>query len=105
MLLKKIHIEPKKIVKGFNLDDRLHIMAKQQCFVTIKDHKLDFCTNLKYRLLNPTKDELGKPSKHVSQIIDVNASLIHYGVSIIEKINSLKLQYISVKVSVYEKYQ
>ena len=59
-------------------------MAKQQCFVTIKDHKPDFCTNPKYRLLNPTKNELGKLSKHISQTIDVNASPFHYSVSIIE---------------------
>ena len=36
-------------------------MAKQQCFVTIKDHKPNFRTNPKYRLLNLTKSELGKP--------------------------------------------
>ena len=105
MLLKKINIEAKKIAKGFNLDEKLNIMAKEQSFVTIKNNKPNFCTNPKYRLLNPTKDELSKLSKHISQIIDVNASPIHYSVSIIEKINSLELQYISVKVFVYEKYQ
>ena len=45
-------------------------MAKQQCFVTIKDHKPDFRTNPKYRLLNPTKSELGKLSKHILQTVN-----------------------------------
>ena len=52
------------------LDDKLNIMAKQQCFVTIKDHKPDFRTNPKYRLLNPTKSELGKLSKHILQTVN-----------------------------------
>ena len=45
-------------------------MAKQQWFVTIKDHKPNFRTNPKYRLLNPTKSELGKLSKHILQTIN-----------------------------------
>ena len=69
-LPKKINIEAKKIAKEFNLDEKLNIMAKQQCFVTIKDHKPDFRTNPKYRLLNPTKSELGKLSKHILQTIN-----------------------------------
>ena len=66
-LPKKINIEAKKIAKEFNLDEKLNIMTKQQCSVTIKDHKPDFRTNPKYRLLNPTKSELGKLSKHILQ--------------------------------------
>ena len=69
-LPEKINIEAKKIAKEFNLDEKLNIMAKQQCFVTIKDHKPDFRTNPKYRLLNPTKSELGKLSKHILQTIN-----------------------------------
>ena len=69
-LPKKINKEAKKIIKEFNLDDKLNIMAKQRCFVTIKDHKPDFRTNPKNRLLNPTKSELGKLSKHILQTIN-----------------------------------
>ena len=47
-LPKKINTYAKKIAKEFNLDENLDIMAKQQCFVTIKEHKPDFCTNPKY---------------------------------------------------------
>ena len=45
-------------------------MAKQECFATIKDHKEDYRTNPKYRLLNPTKSQLGKISKQVLQNIN-----------------------------------
>ena len=57
-LPKKINIEAKEIAKEFNLDEKLNIMA---------NHKPDFRTNPKYRLLNPTKRELGKLSKHILQ--------------------------------------
>ena len=63
-LPNKINIEAKKIAKEFNMDEKLNIMTKQQCFVTMKDHKPDFHTNPKYRLLTPTKSELGKLRKH-----------------------------------------
>ena len=50
----------------------MDITAKRQSFVTIKDHKDDFRVNPKYRLLNPTKSELGKISKHILQQISTN---------------------------------
>ena len=55
----RINIEAKNIAEEFNLDEKLNIVAKQHCFVTIKDYKPDFRTNPKYRLLNPGKSELG----------------------------------------------
>ena len=59
-----------RIKKDCQRVKQLNIMAKQQCFVTIKDHRPDFRTNPKYRLLNPTKSELGKLSKHILQTIN-----------------------------------
>ena len=61
-----------KIAKSFSIDNKIDITAKWQCFVTIKDHKDKFRVNPKYRLLNPTKDELGKISKHILQQISTN---------------------------------
>ena len=46
--------------------------AKRQCFVTIKDNKDNFRVNWKYKLLNPTKSELGKISKDILQQIRIN---------------------------------
>ena len=50
----------------------MDITAKRQCFVTSKDHKDNFRVNPKYRLLNPTKSELGKIRKHVLQQVSTN---------------------------------
>ena len=54
-LPKKINMEAKKITKSFNINNKMDITTKRQCFVTIIDHKDDFRKNPKYRLLNPTK--------------------------------------------------
>ena len=45
-------------------------MAKQECFVTLKDLREDYRTNPKYCLLNPTKSQLGKISKPILQKIN-----------------------------------
>ena len=54
------------MAKLINLDD--HII------VTLKDHKPDFRENSSYRLVNPTKKELGKVSKVI--IEKINEKLI-----------------------------
>ena len=72
-LPKKINVEAKKIAKSFSIDNnKMDITAKRQCFVTSKDHKDNFRVNPKYRLLNPTKSELGKIRKHVLQQVSTN---------------------------------
>ena len=45
-------------------------MAKQECFVTLKNHREGYRTNPKYCLLNPTKSQLGKISKPILQKIN-----------------------------------
>ena len=47
----------------------MDITAKRQYFVTVKDHKDNFRVDPKYRLLNPTKSEIGKISQHILQRI------------------------------------
>lgn len=67
---EKINSEAKTLAKNFGVEDRLNVMATQQCFITTKDHKEDFRVNPKYRLINPTKSELGKISKQIIQRIN-----------------------------------
>ena len=50
----------------------MDITTKRQCFLTINDRKDEFQVNLKYRLFNPTKRQLGKISKHILQQISTN---------------------------------
>ena len=45
--------------------------TERQAFVTIKDHKENYRNNPKWRLLNPTKPELGKISKRLTEKINV----------------------------------
>ena len=68
-----INKEAKKLAKNYDILDRANTMSTPQAFVTIKDHKEDFRTNPKYRLLNPCKSELGKISKGILQ--KVNSTL------------------------------
>ena len=68
-LPKRINREARKISKTINVADRVDTMAKQECFITLKYHKEDYTTNPIYRLLNPTKSQLGKISKQILQKI------------------------------------
>ena len=72
-VIREINLEAKEFAEHFCVDDKLEIMAEQPCFFTIKDHKDDFRSNPKYRLINPNKSELGLLSKKVLQ--DVNDKL------------------------------
>ena len=49
------------------LDDRMIKTAPRDAFITLKDHKTDFATNPKVRLIIPTKPEVGKVAM---QIVD-----------------------------------
>lgn len=69
-LPNSINLQAKKIGTKLKLHEKVDIMAQQQCFITIKDHKPDYRTNPKYRLLNPTKSELGKVSQQILQKIN-----------------------------------
>ena len=66
-LRKRIEREARKISKTFDVAGRVDTMAKQECFITLKDHKEDYRTNSKYRLLKPTKSQPGKISKQLLQ--------------------------------------
>ena len=53
----------KEIVSALELEDRVSATAKLQCFATLKDHKQNFEANPQVRLINPTKNDVGKISK------------------------------------------
>ena len=58
--VKKTNSEHKKIGVELELDDRIFRTAPREAFITMKDHKEDFSTNPKVRMINPTKPEVGK---------------------------------------------
>ena len=52
--------------------NRMFINGRNNCFITLKDHKANFLKNPKTRLLNPTKNELGRISKGILDKINLN---------------------------------
>ena len=73
-------MEAKNIIKSYRLAERIDHLPRSETFITLKDHKDNFYNKPSCRLINPTKNELGKISKktieHINQEIlnkiDVN---------------------------------
>ena len=63
--IKEIQEEALKIAKSIDLDDRILKTSLRYANITLKDHKENPRLNPKCRLLNATKPELGKVSKHI----------------------------------------
>ena len=62
-LANAINVEAKHIAKKVKLDDHIESLAHTPAFITLKDHKENFRTSHSCRLINPSKNELGKISK------------------------------------------
>ena len=58
-----VNEEASEITEKLLLGDRVQCIAPNEAFITIKDHKPNFPNNIKCRLLNPCKSEIGKISK------------------------------------------
>ena len=72
--MNNIHKEVKEIAIVLNIDHKINSIAKQPVFITIKDNKPNFTTNPTYRLINTSKSETGKISKHI--LDNINTQLI-----------------------------
>ena len=55
----------KKIAHKLEIDERVEKMQETEAFLTIKDHKEGFPHTLSFRLINPSKSDIGKISKSV----------------------------------------
>ena len=69
-LEKAINVEARNIAKKIQLSDRMECLAKTPAFITLKDHKDNFQSSLHCRLINPSKNELGKVSKSILENIN-----------------------------------
>ena len=67
-----INEELRDITNNFSIGNRVDVMAKRDAFITIKDHKENFPSDVKCRLINPPKGELGKVSKVILDNINNN---------------------------------
>ena len=62
---KSINLEAKSIATNLKLSDRIEKLAEAPAYITLKDHKQNFRSKPSCRLINPTKNEIGKISKIV----------------------------------------
>ena len=62
-------MEAKQIEEQLKLDDKIEQTAEQKAFITIKDYKPNFPNNIKCRLINLAKSNLGKISEQILQKI------------------------------------
>ena len=64
-MVNSINKEAKKLAVELKVADRLQQYAHRDAFVTLKDHKENFRSNPKCRLINPVKSDVGQVSKHI----------------------------------------
>ena len=70
----KINKEGIKFAKQANILDKIEINGTGNSFITLKDHKENFTNHPTTRLINPSKNEIGRISKHI--LDQINSKLI-----------------------------
>ena len=69
--INMINKKQKFIVTKLDLEDRVFATSQKEATISIKDHKENYQNDTKFRLINPTKAELGKISKQkLSKIVE-----------------------------------
>ena len=69
-LINNINKEAKANVAELKLDDRIKQFNQRKAFATLKNHKVNFQNDPKFRLVNPAKSEIGIISKHYLDFIN-----------------------------------
>ena len=67
---RSINLKAKQLAQKLKLDDRIEQLLENQAFITTKDPKPNFPNNIKCRLINPAKSNLGKIRKQIFQEIN-----------------------------------
>ena len=62
--INEINESAARITDSLDISDRVESIALKEAYVTIKDHKPQFPDKISCRLINPTKSNIGKISKH-----------------------------------------
>ena len=68
--INKVVDAHKKIVSRLELKDRVFATTQRQCFASLKDHKDNFHSNPKVRLINPMKGDVGMISKQILENVN-----------------------------------
>ena len=69
-----INKEGTKFAKQADILDKIEINGTGNSFVTLKDHKENFTNHPTIRLMNPSKNEIGRISKHI--LDQINTKLV-----------------------------
>ena len=73
--LKTVNEQGKKIANKKNILDRMQVNGKEECFITLKDHKPNSENNATARLINPAKNEIGRISTVILK--NINKELLN----------------------------
>ena len=68
-----INNEARNITTDLNIQDRVELMAEQQAFITLKDHKDNFENEPTCRLINPAESEIGRISNKI--LTNINTTI------------------------------
>ena len=69
--VRKIDSEAKTITDKLKISDRVERIALKEAYLTVKDHKPEFPNQIKARLINPTKSNIGIISKQILEKINL----------------------------------
>ena len=69
-IVDNINEKAKKITTKLEIENRVNVLALKNAYITLKDHKANFESKPKCRLINPTKSEIGKISKKILEKIN-----------------------------------
>ena len=69
--VNRINSEAKTIAEKLELDDRIQQLQETEAFILVKDLKEGFPNSPSFRLINPSKSEIGKISKHILDKINI----------------------------------
>ena len=58
--INRINVEAKNIVTKLGIEDRVEQLSERNAYMTVKDHKEEFPEKISFRLINPSKSEIGK---------------------------------------------
>ena len=67
-----INKEAKRLTEQLKLSDRIEKISEKEAYITIKDHKPNFPDDIKCRLINPCKSNIGKITKQLFDRINSN---------------------------------
>ena len=63
--LYAVNKQANKIVEELNIDDRIEKIQESEAYITVKDHEKGFPNNPSFRLINPSKSDIGRISKKI----------------------------------------